>query len=222
MTTGELDFDGIFFNSQEDAEEGNDLFYPHIAYFLWIVFIIIMPILLSNLLTGLAVGDVNEIQAAAELKILALTVDFTLRFEEIPYFHKRCRKPFDTEKFSAGDDRDLLRNKSYKDPLWNRFIRFILYKNKKNIDDDVSSTGSLDYVQTEISQLKVLINEQNKQQDILLQFVKKTNSKLDLVTKRLDLVTEKQEELFEEFKSCKQSGSGSDSDSDSSDEEIKE
>ena len=50
MTTGELDFDGIFFNSQEDAEGGNDLFYPHIAYFLWIVFIIIMPILLSNLL----------------------------------------------------------------------------------------------------------------------------------------------------------------------------
>ena len=70
-------------------------------------------------------------------------MDFTLRFEEIPYFHKRCRKPFDTEKFSAGDDRDLLRNKSYKDPLWNRFIRFILYKNKKNIDDDVSSTVSM-------------------------------------------------------------------------------
>ena len=61
----------------------------------------------------------------------------------------------------------------------------------------------MDYVQTEISQLKALINEQNKRQDILLQFVKKTNSKLDLVTKRLDLVTEKQEELFEEFESCK-------------------
>ena len=50
MTTGELDFDGIFFNSQEDAEEGNNLFYPHIAYFLWIVFIVLMPIVLTNLL----------------------------------------------------------------------------------------------------------------------------------------------------------------------------
>ena len=50
MTTGELDFDGIFFNSQEDADEGNNLFYPQIAYFLWIVFIILMPIILSNLL----------------------------------------------------------------------------------------------------------------------------------------------------------------------------
>ena len=50
MTTGEFDFDGIFFNSQEDAEEDWDLFYPEIAYTLWIVFIILMPIILTNLL----------------------------------------------------------------------------------------------------------------------------------------------------------------------------
>ena len=50
MTTGEFDFDGIFFNSQEDAEEDRDLFYPEIAYTLWIVFIILMPIILTNLL----------------------------------------------------------------------------------------------------------------------------------------------------------------------------
>ena len=53
MTTGEFDFDGIFFNSQDDAEDGNDLFYPEIAYILWIVFIILMPIILSNLLLGI-------------------------------------------------------------------------------------------------------------------------------------------------------------------------
>jgi len=50
MTTGGFDFDGMFFISQEDAEQGNNLFYPEIAYILWIVFIILMPILLSNLL----------------------------------------------------------------------------------------------------------------------------------------------------------------------------
>ena len=53
MTTGEFDFDGIFFNSQEDAEDGNDLFYPQIAYILWIVFIILMPIILTNLLVSI-------------------------------------------------------------------------------------------------------------------------------------------------------------------------
>ena len=50
MSTGGFDFDGMFFNSQEDAEAGIDLFYPEIAYILWIVFMILMPILLSNLL----------------------------------------------------------------------------------------------------------------------------------------------------------------------------
>ena len=54
MITGELDFDGIFFNSQQDAEEGNNLFYPQVAYALWILFIVLMPILLSNLLVRLS------------------------------------------------------------------------------------------------------------------------------------------------------------------------
>ena len=53
MATGEFDFDVNFFNSQEDAEEGNNLFYPHVAYALWIVFIILMPIILTNLLVSL-------------------------------------------------------------------------------------------------------------------------------------------------------------------------
>jgi len=69
-------------------------------------------------------------------------VDFTLRFEEIPYFHKLSRTQFGEETFPAEDNRDLLRNKFHKDPLWNRFIRFILYKNKKNDDGDIPSTVS--------------------------------------------------------------------------------
>ena len=59
MTTGELDFDGIFFNSQEDADEGNSLFYPYIAYSMWIVFIILMPIILTNLLVN--VSDLSTV-----------------------------------------------------------------------------------------------------------------------------------------------------------------
>ena len=61
MTTGEFDFDGIFFNSQDDAEAGNDLFYPQIAYILWIVFIILMPIILTNLLVNIYVTLISSI-----------------------------------------------------------------------------------------------------------------------------------------------------------------
>lgn len=69
-------------------------------------------------------------------------MDFTLRFEEIPYFHKLSRKQFGEETFPAENNRDLLRNKSRKDPFWNRLIRFVLYKNKRNDDGDTPSTVS--------------------------------------------------------------------------------
>ena len=52
MTTGEFDFDGIFFNTDEN---NLTLFYPQIAYILWIVFIILMPIILTNLLVRMCV-----------------------------------------------------------------------------------------------------------------------------------------------------------------------
>ena len=51
MTTGELDFDSIYRQDpagrSDDAEE---IPFPPISYMLWIVFIIIMPILLNNML----------------------------------------------------------------------------------------------------------------------------------------------------------------------------
>jgi len=42
MTTGEFEFDTIFFETQLD--------FVTISYILWIVFVILMPVLLTNLL----------------------------------------------------------------------------------------------------------------------------------------------------------------------------
>ncbi|XP_065898915.1 transient receptor potential cation channel subfamily A member 1 homolog isoform X2 [Dysidea avara] len=179
MSTGGFDFDGMFFNSQEDAEAGIDLFYPEIAYILWIVFMILMPILLSNLLVGLAVDDVKEIRKAAELRMFALTVNFILRIEEIPYLHKRYKKDFDDETFRVNDDRSYLRNQFHRTPVWNTVIRLLFYKNKKNDADEMPATGSMDQVQAEIAQLKALIDEQNKRQDVLLQYIKQTSSNVE-------------------------------------------
>ena len=57
MTTGELDFDSIFrqdpAGGSDDAEE---IPFPSISYMLWIVFIIIMPILLNNMLVCIKLG----------------------------------------------------------------------------------------------------------------------------------------------------------------------
>jgi len=54
LTTGEFDFDTFFFNTEEySSGQGNDglvdeLLYPGATYVLWIVFVIVMPIILTN------------------------------------------------------------------------------------------------------------------------------------------------------------------------------
>ena len=60
LTLGEFDFDSLFFNTDEggsDPVNGTDpnalpqeVLYPGASYFLWIVFVIMMPIVLTNLL----------------------------------------------------------------------------------------------------------------------------------------------------------------------------
>ena len=55
MTTGEFEFDTLFLNTVDNFDNNNGaplptLHFPGAAYFLWIVFIIMMPVLFNNLL----------------------------------------------------------------------------------------------------------------------------------------------------------------------------
>lgn len=52
MTTGEFEFDTIYLNDEEFVEENIKLSYPVEFTILWIVFIIMMPVLFSNLLVS--------------------------------------------------------------------------------------------------------------------------------------------------------------------------
>ena len=52
MTTGEFEFDNIFINDQELVDEGLILFLPELTAIIWVLFIIVMPILFSNLLVS--------------------------------------------------------------------------------------------------------------------------------------------------------------------------
>lgn len=71
MTTGEFEFDTIF---QQGGDSTEDVPFFPVSVILWIIFIILMPILLTNLLVGLAVDDIKGIQEAATLKRLELQV----------------------------------------------------------------------------------------------------------------------------------------------------
>ena len=48
MALGELDYDTIFGHSNDSSSMLTS--FPEVAYILWIVFLIVMPILLTNLL----------------------------------------------------------------------------------------------------------------------------------------------------------------------------
>jgi len=52
MTTGEFDFDTIYINEQDDVDNGISLAFPVETTIIWVIFIIMMPILFSNLLVS--------------------------------------------------------------------------------------------------------------------------------------------------------------------------
>ena len=56
MTTGELDYDTIFRLDPSGGSDGADeIRFPPISVILWIIFIILMPIILTNMLVCLFV-----------------------------------------------------------------------------------------------------------------------------------------------------------------------
>ncbi|KAK6626900.1 Transient receptor putative cation channel subfamily A member 1 [Polyplax serrata] len=84
MMLGEIDFLGTyvqpFFRKQSNqSDETTDkdmktLPYPFPAFFILGIFMVLMPILLMNLLIGLAVGDIESVRRNAQLKRLAMQV----------------------------------------------------------------------------------------------------------------------------------------------------
>ena len=56
MTTGEFEYDAIFRQFPGGAEVGStiveDIPFPGVSFLLWIIFLVLMPILLTNLLVS--------------------------------------------------------------------------------------------------------------------------------------------------------------------------
>lgn len=76
MMLGEIDFLGTYVQPYYDENESNDktLPYPIPAFLILGLFMVFMPILLMNLLIGLAVGDIESVRRNAQLKRLAMQV----------------------------------------------------------------------------------------------------------------------------------------------------
>ncbi|KAL5285092.1 TRPA1 family protein [Megaselia abdita] len=70
MMLGELDFVGTYVVPYYNGQ----LKVPLTSFFILVIFMIFMPILLMNLLIGLAVGDIESVKRNAQLKRLAMQV----------------------------------------------------------------------------------------------------------------------------------------------------
>ncbi|XP_026481141.1 transient receptor potential cation channel subfamily A member 1-like [Ctenocephalides felis] len=73
MMLGEIDFLGTYVNSYY-GESKRTLDFPLPTFLILAIFMVLMPILLMNLLIGLAVGDIESVRRNAQLKRLAMQV----------------------------------------------------------------------------------------------------------------------------------------------------
>lgn len=85
MSAGEVDYNSIFQLTSEGAASEDEVLSPipyPVSFLIWIFFLILMPILLMNLLTSLAVDDVGQIRSNAEHRKLELQIELVLNTEE--------------------------------------------------------------------------------------------------------------------------------------------
>ncbi|XP_029313718.1 LOW QUALITY PROTEIN: transient receptor potential cation channel subfamily A member 1b [Cottoperca gobio] len=91
MMVGELNYQNNFLDSYLKHE----LPFAPLTFIIFVSFVLLMPILLVNLMIGLAVGDIAEVQRNAALKRIGMQIELHTALEDkLPYwFMKRVDKP---------------------------------------------------------------------------------------------------------------------------------
>ncbi|KAL5265325.1 hypothetical protein ACHWQZ_G006160 [Mnemiopsis leidyi] len=136
MMTGELEYDGYY------VEE--PLFYPEASYGLFICFVIIVPIVFMNLLVGLAVDDIKEVQHRAGLERSVMKIELIFQVENLlpkAYLRKINLKK---AKYFVNQAKRIL-GLTIKDiPFNGESINDALHPTKTGVDELKSSTESLE------------------------------------------------------------------------------
>uniref|UniRef100_A0AAQ5XHU8 Ion transport domain-containing protein n=1 Tax=Amphiprion ocellaris TaxID=80972 RepID=A0AAQ5XHU8_AMPOC len=118
MMVGELNYQNNFL----DANLNHELPFGPLTYFIFVSFVLLMPILLVNLMIGLAVGDIAEVQRNAALKRIAMQIDLHTALEDkLPYwFMKRVDKPSVIVYPNRKCSRQILFGEEETNEVWNR------------------------------------------------------------------------------------------------------
>jgi len=75
----------------ESSSDYKDKLYNEcISFIVYLIFLIVMPIIATNLLTGLAIDDIAKIRGIAESKRMAMLIDKALQLEFLMLEYKGC------------------------------------------------------------------------------------------------------------------------------------
>ena len=184
MMIGEFEFEGMFTahddpakNITENAEAAKIIPFPQYSTALFVVFVFVMSIIISNLLVGLAVDDIKEIQEHAEREKLSMHVQLVLETERfLPHlkcclsrnflFHYMQPKEtisFKRERFSMG--RDVLSKTMILEYLKQRSQR---QGRESAVDDLLEKQQDMGRTLTNLSSsIKYLIEENQKLTDLM-------------------------------------------------------
>lgn len=77
MMSGELEFEDVFF------DENAKILYPGTSHLLLLVFVVLVTIILTNLMVGLAVSDIQELRRSAGLDRLVRRAELVAHFESM-------------------------------------------------------------------------------------------------------------------------------------------
>ncbi|MEQ2162397.1 hypothetical protein GOODEAATRI_019352, partial [Goodea atripinnis] len=122
MMVGELNYQNNFL----DAYLNNTLPFGFLTYATFVHFVLLMPILLVNLMIGLAVGDIAEVQRNASLKRIGMQIDLHTSLEDkLPYWiMKRVDKPsvtiYPNRKCSKHFLKQLISGEEERSEVWTR------------------------------------------------------------------------------------------------------
>ncbi|CAF1020079.1 unnamed protein product [Adineta ricciae] len=147
MVSGELDFDDFMYNDDTEA-------YYKVAYVIYILFGVVMTIFVTNLLIGLAVGEIPPLMKQAEDHVNLIFFQLVAECEIFRYqlAWVLCRS--DMNDAIAYSYQDLKRIPWYK-----RLKRWILTRCGTSVNDDDQSESTM--------------NEMLEQHTLLLQDLKK-------------------------------------------------
>ncbi|KAI3355235.1 hypothetical protein L3Q82_018094 [Scortum barcoo] len=184
MMVGELNYQNNFL----DAYLKHELPYGVLTYFIFVIFVLLMPILLVNLMIGLAVGDIAEVQRNAALKRIAMQIDLHTALEDkLPYwFVKRVDKP------SVTPSTPIASAPGYAQSLLKADTRFI----SQLITGDDETNEVWSRVQAKSQACTMLENELIKQKNRMKEMsmsLEKQHNLLKLIIQKMEITSEADE-----------------------------